>query len=557
MVGRGPEDDESLQIPPVITGAQSRPVSGEFPIGGALSYGEQLSNSSLHKRLHPYPMSEPDGMKRKREDAWKERTDDWKMQQGNLGPEGDDASDPDMSMLDEARQPLLRKVPIASSKLNPYRLFPKWLPFDRETYLDRLSLREGEPNMLALVDIFVSTVDPTEEPPLVKSNTVLLILAMDYPVDKISCEISDDEISCRAPEMYFTLKIDYLKDKVQPTFVKERRAMKREYEEFNNRGVNHARWYRTGKGDKPIVAIQNPLNLTLPMIHSTRSCGMGIRISRQVSGIKLSSTRVVGLYLRSMRRDMITNVRVSEVLTNAPFMLNLDCDNYINNTVEDDKELLMSQMNFEKKFGQSAIFVTSTLMDQGGVPPSSSPAALLKEAIHLSWIYGSITDDILTGFKMLCRGWRSIYCIPKLPAFKDKHVCQPVLHRLVSFDLCNQYSRAKVEWSQLKVLAGIDTNFTVTLMATDDEEFGELYTFKWTILLFPPTTVLIINLVGVVAGISSAINNGLMGRQNRTPTIVIIWSVLLASIFLLLWVRTDPFVLKTKGPDTTQCGINC
>lgn len=43
----------------------------------------------------------------------------------------------------------------------------------------------------------------------------------------------------------------------------------------------------------------------------------------------------------------------------------------------------MSQMNFEKKFGQSAIFVTSTLMEEGGVPPSSSPAALLKEAIHV------------------------------------------------------------------------------------------------------------------------------------------------------------------------------
>lgn len=51
--------------------------------------------------------------------------------------------------------------------------------------------------------------------------------------------------------------------------------------------------------------------------------------------------------------------------------------------MDDDKELLMSQMNFEKKFGQSAIFVTSTLMEQGGVPPSSSPSAMLKEAIHV------------------------------------------------------------------------------------------------------------------------------------------------------------------------------
>lgn len=53
----------------------------------------------------------------------------------------------------------------------------------------------------------------------------------------------------------------------------------------------------------------------------------------------------------------------------------------------------MSQMNFEKRFGQSAAFVTSTLMEQGGVPPSSSPAALLKEAIHvISCGYEDKTD---------------------------------------------------------------------------------------------------------------------------------------------------------------------
>jgi cellulose synthase A len=89
--------------------------------------------------------------------------------------------------MDEARQPLSRKVNIASSKINPYRMvivlrlvilgfffryrilnpvpsayglwltsivceiwfafswildqFPKWFPINRETYLDRLSLR--------------------------------------------------------------------------------------------------------------------------------------------------------------------------------------------------------------------------------------------------------------------------------------------------------------------------------------------------------------------------------------------------------------------------------
>jgi cellulose synthase A len=38
--------------------------------------------------------------------------------------------------------------------------------------------------------------------------------------------------------------------------------------------------------------------------------------------------------------------------------------------------------------------------------------------MQLGWIYGSITEDILTGFKMHCRGWRSVYCMPKRAAFK-------------------------------------------------------------------------------------------------------------------------------------------
>ncbi|XVF72066.1 hypothetical protein PTKIN_Ptkin12aG0091500 [Pterospermum kingtungense] len=167
----------------------------------------------------------------------------------------------------EARQPLWRKVLISSSLINPYPIviFPKWFPISRETYLDRLSLRfehEEEPNQLASVDVFVSTVDPLEEPPIITANTFLSILSVDYPVDKVSCCVLDDSASMllfhtlsetaefarrwvpfckkhniepRAPEFYFFEKIDYLKDKVHSSFVKERRAMKREYKEFKVR----------------------------------------------------------------------------------------------------------------------------------------------------------------------------------------------------------------------------------------------------------------------------------------------------------------------------------
>lgn len=107
--------------------------------------------------------------------------------------------------------------------------------------------------MLSPIDIFVTTVDPIKEPPLVTANTILSILALDYPARKISCYVSDDGASMltfealqetaefaqkwvpfckqfsaepRAPEKYFSEKIDFLKDKVQTTYVKERRTMK-------------------------------------------------------------------------------------------------------------------------------------------------------------------------------------------------------------------------------------------------------------------------------------------------------------------------------------------
>ncbi|KAL5539182.1 hypothetical protein UlMin_042796 [Ulmus minor] len=47
-------------------------------------------------------------------------------------------------------------------------------------------------NLIIVSHIFVSTVDPLKEPPLVTANTVLSILAVDYPVDKVSCYVSDN-----------------------------------------------------------------------------------------------------------------------------------------------------------------------------------------------------------------------------------------------------------------------------------------------------------------------------------------------------------------------------
>ncbi|KAL8128335.1 cellulose synthase A catalytic subunit 3 [UDP-forming]-like [Apium graveolens] len=876
--------------------------------------------------------------------AWKERVDGWKMKQDkNVAPTttsraasergGDiDASTHvpvDESLLnDEARQPLSRKVSIPSSRINPYRMvivvrllvlctflhyritnpvknayplwllsvvceiwfaiswildqFPKWLPINRETYLDRLALRydrEGEPSQLAAVDIFVSTVDPLKEPPLVTANTVLSILAVDYPVDKVSCYVSDDgaamltfealsetsefarkwvpfskkyKIEPRAPEWYFSQKIDYLKDKIQTSFVKDRRAMKREYEEFKVR-INGL----VAKGQKvpeegwimqdgtPWPGNNTRDHPGMIQVFLGQNGGLDSEGNELPRLVYVSREKRPGFLHHKKAGAMNALVRVSAVLTNGPFLLNLDCDHYINNSkaireamcfmmdpnlgkyvcyvqfpqrfdgidrndryanrntvffdinlrgldgiqgpvyvgtgcvfnrtalygyeppfkpknkksgflssfcggsrgrksksskngpeekksnkhadstvpmfsledieegmegagFDDEKSLLMSQVSLEKRFGQSTVFVASTLMENGGVPESATPETLLKEAIHviscgyedksdwgqeIGWIYGSVTEDILTGFKMHARGWRSIYCMPHRPAFKgsapinlsdrlnqvlrwalgsveilfSRHcpiwygyggrlkwlerfayinttiypitslplviyctlpaICLltgkfiiPKISNLASIWFISLFLSIfatgilEMRWSGvgidewwrneqfwviggvsahlfavfqglLKVLAGIDTNFTVTSKASDEDgDFAELYMFKWTTLLIVPMTLLIINIGGSVAGISYAVNSGyqswgplfgklffafwvivhlypflkgLMGRQNRMPTIVVVWSLLLASIFSLLWVRIDPFTTRVTGPDTRLCGINC
>lgn len=51
--------------------------------------------------------------------------------------------------------------------------------------------------------------------------------------------------------------------------------------------------------------------------------------------------------------------------------------------IESEKTSLMPQVKFEKKFGQSPVFIASTLVEDGGVPPGASSASLLKEAIHV------------------------------------------------------------------------------------------------------------------------------------------------------------------------------
>ncbi|KAE9593082.1 putative cellulose synthase (UDP-forming) [Lupinus albus] len=70
----------------------------------------------------------------------------------------------------------------------------QWTPAIVKTYPDRLLQLQGVQD-LPRVDLFVTTADDILEPPIITVNTVLSLLALDYPTEKLACYVSDDGCS--------------------------------------------------------------------------------------------------------------------------------------------------------------------------------------------------------------------------------------------------------------------------------------------------------------------------------------------------------------------------
>ncbi|KAL6856092.1 hypothetical protein ACP4OV_018894 [Aristida adscensionis] len=145
---------------------------------------------------------------------------------------------------------LLNQLP----KFNPVKSIPD-LAALRRHYPDSNSRLPG-------IDVFVTTADPIDEPILYTMNCVLSILAVDYPVDRLACYLSDDSgalilyealvevgkfaplwvpfcrkysIEPRAPESYFELVAPPQAGRASQEFLNDYRRVQLEYDEFKVR----------------------------------------------------------------------------------------------------------------------------------------------------------------------------------------------------------------------------------------------------------------------------------------------------------------------------------
>ncbi|RDX92133.1 Cellulose synthase-like protein D5, partial [Mucuna pruriens] len=878
---------------------------------------------------------------------------------------GANGFEPPPEFREKARRPLTRKVGVSAAIISPYRLLilmrlaalglfltwrirhpnheaiwlwamsitcelwfafswlldqlPKLCPVNRVTDLSVLKERFESPNLrnpkgrsdLPGIDVFVSTADPEKEPPLVTANTILSILAVDYPVEKVACYLSDDggalltfealaetasfariwvpfcrkhQIEPRNPEAYFGQKRDFLKNKVRLDFVRERRRVKREYDEFKVRinslpesirrrsdaynaheelrakkkqmeagsnvsepiKVPKATWMSDGshwpgtwasaeqdhsRGDHAgiIQAMLAPPNAETE--YGAEADGENLIDTTDVDMrlpmlVYVSREKRPGYDHNKKAGAMNALVRTSAIMSNGPFILNLDCDHYIYNSLamregmcfmldrggdricyvqfpqrfegidpsdryanhntvffdvsmraldglqgpmyvgtgcifrrtalygfsppratehhgwfgrrkmklflrkpkaskkeEDEVSLPINDHNDDdadieslllpKRFGSSTYLAASIpvaeyqgrlLQDLQGkgthgrpagslaVPREPLDAATVAEAIsviscfyedktewgkRVGWIYGSVTEDVVTGYRMHNRGWRSVYCVTKRDAFRgtapinltdrlhqvlrwatgsveiffsrnNALLASPrmkFLQRVAYFNVgmypftsmflivycflpavslfSGQFivqslsatflvfllgititlcllALLEIKWSGitlhdwwrneqfwliggtsahpaavlqglLKVIAGVDISFTLTSKSATpedgDDEFADLYVVKWSFLMVPPITIMMVNTIAIAVGVARTLYSpfpqwsrlvggvffsfwvlchlypfakGLLGRRGKVPTIIYVWSGLLSIIISLLWVYINP-----------------
>ncbi|KAF5758817.1 putative cellulose synthase (UDP-forming) [Helianthus annuus] len=413
----------------------------------------------------------------------------------------------------------------------------KWNQSTTITYPDRLFKRVSE-SEFPTVDIFVTTADAVLEPSIIAMNTVLSLLAVDYPADKLALYLSDDgcspltlyslvettkfaklwvpfckkyKVQVRAPFRYFDSKSTPMKDD-SLEFQQEWKKMKREYGELYKK-IEFAR-------QRPFPCDHDPDFGVFCGVHRSDHPTIIKVISENKEGIPSDPPHVIYIsreknpkhkhHYKAGAMNVLT--RVSGVMTNAPLMLNVDCDMYANNPqvflhamclvfgfkdedncaffqfpqafydgLKDDpfgnqlanlfyvvngvasnqgtvysgtncfhrrkviygaspndtiKSDNISNEDLHKIFGKSIELRESAahILSESNskIENRNSPSSFIEAAIHVAscsyeygtswgtqvgWLYGSTTEDVLTGLSIHGRGWRSAITSPDPLAF--------------------------------------------------------------------------------------------------------------------------------------------
>ncbi|KAL4628057.1 hypothetical protein ACB092_05G209800 [Castanea dentata] len=240
----------------------------------------------------------------------------------------------------------------------------RWNPIYRNSFKDRLSHRYEK--ALPGIDIFVCTADPVIEPPVMVINTVLSVMAYDYPPEKLSVYLSDDggsdltfyamleasrfskiwlpfckkfEVEPRSPEAYFCTAVEPLGE---PVLAKEWSTVKMIYEDMKKRIENTT---KLGQISEEISKEHKGFNewILVASRHDHQTILQILIDGRDFEAVDIQGQPLPTLvyFAREKRAQyhhhfkagaMNALIRVSSTISNSPIILNVDCDMYSNNS---------------------------------------------------------------------------------------------------------------------------------------------------------------------------------------------------------------------------------
>nr|GMC77088.1 cellulose synthase-like protein H1 [Ipomoea batatas] len=510
-----------------------------------------------------------------------------------------------------------------------------------------LRLGDGKSEFPA-VDMFVTTADPELEPPIITVNTVLSLLAVDYPANKLAVYVSDDGAS---PLTFYSLVQASKFAKLWVPFCKKYNvAVRSPFQYFNSTNPTFQR------------------DSSLDFQHEWKKMKDEYsNLSRKIEEASQDSlpqelTGEFSVFANIDRRDhpTIVKTRVSGVMTNAPFMLNVDCDFYVNDPkvvlhalcfllgakderdvgfiqfpqtfiggLKDDPygnqlKVIMKYLGggisgiqgpfylgtgcFHRRkviygmspnvanasgkstdkdqwemFGKSRTFAISTTQILSGslypeIPIFPNTLEAAKEVAScayesdtawgqkVGWMYGSATEDMLTGLTIQSKGWKSVFCVPDPPGFlgsaptsgpgvltQQKRWATGLMEVVISkkspiiltlfgrlqFRQCLAYLWRFLS-GVVKVFGLSETVFEVTkkdhssdetLDKDDDSNVGR-FTFDESPMLIPGTTILLVNMAALFIGFLDFKQNNKSRSWSSGEGICSVWVILMYWAFL-------------------------
>ncbi|KAL0011372.1 hypothetical protein SO802_006480 [Lithocarpus litseifolius] len=367
---------------------------------------------------------------------WKNRVESWKDKKNKkkkaatkaeIKAERDDQVPSEQQMEEklspDAAQPLSAIIPIPSSKLTPYRAviimrliilslffhyrithpvdsafglwltsviceiwfafswvldqFPKWSPINRETFIERLSasIKPGQAFSTNVLNL-----------DLMSPLTILLYIGPEswsHVTYELHVKLSRLRLNLQRDYEEFKVRINGLVAKAQKT-PEEGWTMQDGTSWPGNNTRDHPGMIQVNM--KGLDGLQGPVYVGTGCVFNRQALyGYGPSSMPSLPKSSSSSCSWCGCCScccpsKKTPKDPSDVYRDAkrEELDAAIFNLR-EIDNYD----EHERSMLISQMSFEKTFGLSSVFIESTLMENGGVPESVNPAALINEAIHV------------------------------------------------------------------------------------------------------------------------------------------------------------------------------